>query len=277
MIELNVFSLCHINIRSMKANLTSFEICLQNLEFEFSVIGITETWLTDSNSDLYNINGFNFVETHRTGRSGGGVGIFLRNNILYQIRSDLTLNNEFSESIFIEIDKDLFTKNRNIIIGVIYRPPNADLKLFNDDINELLDTLEREHKYCYLVGIYDINLLNYSKHAETTSFIDILYAHSFLSLINRPTRVAKESATSIDNIFTNCYSNIDNTLQCLIYTDVSDHFPIVHVDFGMKLLDTDPVMTRRNLCYKKQTEMSWINFIHWVGVTLQWGWQTNRF
>ena len=211
----------HMNIRSMEANLTSFEICL---EFEFSVIGITETWLTDSNSDLYNINGFNFVETHRTGRSGGGVGIFLRNNILYQIRSDLTLNNEFSESMFIEIDKDLFNKNRNIIIGVINRPLNTDLKLFNDDINELLDTLEREHKYCYLMGDYDINLLNYSKYAETTSFIDILYAHSFLSLINRPTRVAKESATLIDNIFTNCYSNIDNTLQCLIYTDVSAHF-----------------------------------------------------
>ena len=252
MIDPNVFSLCHINIRSMKANLTSFEICLQNLEFEFSVIGITETWLTDSNFDLYNINGFNFVETHRTGRSGGGVGIFLRNDILYQIRSDLTLNNECSESIFIEIDKDLFNKNRNIIIGVIYRPPNTDLKLFNDDINELLDTLERGHKYCYLMGDYNINLLNYNKHAETTSFIDIMYAHSFLSLINRPTRVAKESATLIDNIFTNCYSNIDNTLQCLIYTDVSDHFPIVHVDFGMKLLDTDPVMTRRNLCYKNR-------------------------
>ena len=142
MIDLNVFSLCHINIRSMKANLTSFEICLQNLEFEFSVIGITETWLTDSNPDLCNINGFNFVETHKTGRSGGGVGIFLRNNILYQIRSDLTLNNELSESICIEIDKDLFNKNRNIIIGVIYRPPNTDLKLFNDDLMNYLILLK---------------------------------------------------------------------------------------------------------------------------------------
>ena len=121
-IDPNVFSLCHINIRSMKANLTSFEICLQNLEFQFSVIGITETWLSDSNSDLYTIDGYNFIETHRTERSGGGVGIFLRSNILYQRRSDITLNNGLSESIFIEIDKDLFNKNRNIIIGVIYRP-----------------------------------------------------------------------------------------------------------------------------------------------------------
>ena len=31
----NVFSLLHMYIRSMKANLTSFEKCLQNLEFQF--------------------------------------------------------------------------------------------------------------------------------------------------------------------------------------------------------------------------------------------------
>ena len=53
-INRNVFSMCHINIRHMKANLTSFEICLQKV----SVIGITETWLSDSNSNLYNISGY---------------------------------------------------------------------------------------------------------------------------------------------------------------------------------------------------------------------------
>ena len=111
MINHNVFSLCHINIRSLKANLTSFEICLQNLEFQFSVIGMTETWLTDYYSDLYNILGYNFVETHRTDRPGGGVGIFIRSNIVYQLRPDLTLSNGSSESIFIEVDKDLLQKD----------------------------------------------------------------------------------------------------------------------------------------------------------------------
>ena len=275
MINHQVFSLCHMNIRSLKANLTSFEICLQNLQFQFSVIGMTETWLTDSNSDLYNILGYNFVETLRTERSGGGVGIFIRSNVVYQIRPDLSLSNGSSESIFIEVDKDLFKKDKNIIIGVIYRPPNTDLKLFNDDINELLDSLEREHKYCYLMGDYNINLLNYGKHSESTSFIDILYAHSFMSLINRPTRVAKDSATLIDNIFTNCYSNIDNTFQCLIYTDVTDHFPIIHVDFGMKLLDTDSVVTWRNVSYKnRQRFHQSISSIDWRSLYNESGTQT---
>ena len=125
------------------------------------------------------------------------------------------------------------------------------------------------------MGDYNINLLNYGKHAESTSFIDILYAHSFMSLINRPTRVAKDSATLIDNIFTNCYSNIDNTFQCLIYTDVTDHFPIIHVDFGMKLLDTDSVVTRRNVSYKnRQRFHQSISSIDWRSLYNESGTQT---
>ena len=144
------------------------------------------------------------------------------------------------------MDIDSFKKTRNIIIGLIYRPQNTVLKLFNGDINELLDTLlGRKHKYCYLIGDYNVNLLNYSKHAETTSLIGILCSIPFC-----PTRLFKGSATLIDNMFTNCHPNIDNILQNLIYTDVSDHFSMVHVDYSMKLFDTESVMTRRNISYK---------------------------
>ena len=102
------------------------------------------------------------------------------------------------------------------------------------------------------MGDFNINLLNFDKHAETTSFVDMLHAQSFVSPINSPTRVTKNSATLIDNIFINCYYNIEHTFQCLIYTDVSDHFPIVHIDFEMKLCDTDTSVTRRNLSYKNR-------------------------
>ena len=145
-------------------------------------------------------------------KTGGGVGIFLKSNLCYQRRSDLTVDHELFESIFVEIDKDLFHKNRNILIGVIYRPPNTDLKLFNESIKELLDTIGKEHKYCYLMGDYNINLLNYDKHTGTTSFVDMLHANYFVSLINRPTRVTNKSATLIDNIFTNCFCNSTSAL-----------------------------------------------------------------
>ena len=63
--------MCHINIRSLKANLASFETCLANLNFEFTLIGVSETWLQDDNCDLYNLDGYHLTEIHKTCRSGG--------------------------------------------------------------------------------------------------------------------------------------------------------------------------------------------------------------
>ena len=61
-------SMCHINIRSMKANLSCFENYLQSLLIEFAVLGITETWLNDSNYDLYHIFKIqnSFIASHQT-------------------------------------------------------------------------------------------------------------------------------------------------------------------------------------------------------------------
>ena len=54
----NVFSLCHMNIRSMGKNIHQFETYLDLLKHKFTVIGLTETWLKESNCDLYGIKGY---------------------------------------------------------------------------------------------------------------------------------------------------------------------------------------------------------------------------
>ena len=41
----NVFSVCHMNIRSMSKNIKEFETYLDLLKHKFTVIGLTETWL----------------------------------------------------------------------------------------------------------------------------------------------------------------------------------------------------------------------------------------
>ena len=61
----NMFSLCHLNIRSLQANLSAFELILHNLGMHFTAIGISETWLNDYNCDLYNIDGYNLIEVQR--------------------------------------------------------------------------------------------------------------------------------------------------------------------------------------------------------------------
>ena len=79
------FSLCHINIRSIKVNLSHFENYLQLLSIDFPVIAITETWLTDITCDLYSLTEYNFVEQHRSNKCGRGVGIcFTKSPELHQ-------------------------------------------------------------------------------------------------------------------------------------------------------------------------------------------------
>ena len=109
----------HMNIGSLKANYLSFQAFVDDVGLDFSVIGLSETWLCDWNCNLYNIPGYNFIEAHRSSRKGGGVGMYLRDIMPFQ---HLVMPDFNCKCIFIEVDKDIFAKSKNVIIGVIYRP-----------------------------------------------------------------------------------------------------------------------------------------------------------
>ena len=50
------------------------------------------------------------------------------------------------ESVFIEISKDQLQVNKNILIGVIYRPPATDVRCFNIKLNVYLVKIRKENQ-----------------------------------------------------------------------------------------------------------------------------------
>ena len=46
----------------------------------------------------------------------------------------------------------------------------------------------------YLMGDYNVNLLNIDNHLLTSEFLEMFYSYSFLPVINKPTRVTCNSA-----------------------------------------------------------------------------------
>ena len=64
---------------------------LGSLKKPFSVIGISETWLTDCTAELVNITGYNFVSNYRKSKTGGGVGIYLQNDLQYKLLKGRTI------------------------------------------------------------------------------------------------------------------------------------------------------------------------------------------
>ena len=217
-------SLFHLNIRSIPQNLSKLTAYLSLLPIEFSIIGISESWLSECTRDCYQILGYNSEHLCRQSKRGGGVSIFIKDSIKYKRRNDLDIINESIEAIFIEIPKDEFNTRKNLIIAVIYRPPNSNLQNFMDAMKNSMNILKSSKFLNFFLGDYNLDLLSYSLHNPTADFIDMMYANSFIPLINKPTRVTRQSLTLIDNIYTNC-TNI-NIERGIFYTDISDHLPI---------------------------------------------------
>ena len=55
-----------------------------------------------------------------------------------------------------------------------------------------------------------------------------MFANYFIPLMNRPTRITRESSTLIDNIFSNNYNVNDHQVNVILKTDITDHYIIFH-------------------------------------------------
>ena len=81
-------------------------------------------------------------------------------------------------------------KNNFDTIGVTY-------------LNKLLENISKEQNSVFLLGDFNVNLLNYNEHNPTNEFLDSLASNSFTPLMLQPTRIASHSNTLIDNLFSN--------------------------------------------------------------------------
>ena len=122
--DAGAISLYHHNIRSLPQNFMGMCALLDNINYSFDFIGLTETWLNSTNYDLFQIRGYQEpYQKYREKRKGGGVIMYVKDHIRFKIRSDLTFTDDTTEDIFIEIDKDIYNTPKPIVIGVVYRAP----------------------------------------------------------------------------------------------------------------------------------------------------------
>ena len=247
----NNFSLYHVNIRSLPAHCNEFLLSLKNTKSCFKIIGMCETWLSDTNLDLYSmcIPSYQAVHKTRKGRRGGGVSLFIHESIDFKIRNDLNLVfNDVVESVFVEIDKSIFCTPNNILIGEIYRPPNTSIVEFNNCLEQLLAVISRSNILCYLMGDFNINLLNTYTHEQSCEFLNIFLSYNFVPLISRPTRCTSDNATLIDNIFTNSFkTTTENSISGILVQQISDHFPVFLLNHSKAKISTKKVIIYKQL------------------------------
>ena len=108
---------------------------MHELDFRFSIIGISETRITNANSEGLNFNydipGYAF-EYVPTPLSAGGVGMYIRDDYKYFVIEKMS--EQAFQALWIEI---FVPGKKNIICCVLYRQhnnPDCFLKYFDDKI-----------------------------------------------------------------------------------------------------------------------------------------------
>ena len=98
--------------------------------------------------------------------------------------------------------------------------PETSIPAFNEHFAALLTKLTDEKRPCFILGDYNIDLLNTNSCNQI--FLNTLLSNGFYPSIDRPTR--EDGATLIDNIFINVHNNQIKSGVWL--ADITDHLPI---------------------------------------------------
>ena len=99
-----------------------------------------------------------------------------------------------------------------------------------------------------MTGNLNMNLLDFEQNKKVQNFLNIMFGHSMMPVINKPTHVNKNTATAIDHIFINSVT-ATKFKTGILKLDISDRFPIFFVaDFNIQIKETkECFICRRDL------------------------------
>ena len=111
----------HQNIRGILSNFDMLQEVVA-LHKNIDIVTLSETHLSeDSLIDLCELDGYTFLDRNRVHRKGGGVAIYIKNNIAFQHKHDIENS---LECLWIEI----FQKHsRSFLVVCYYCPPSLPI------------------------------------------------------------------------------------------------------------------------------------------------------
>ena len=230
-LEADKFTVMSINIQSLPAKFSDFTETVNEFTIGPDIICLQETWQVPDNSFFPLQNYHTLVTNLRNNARGGGVGIYVKSNLSFNVLNQYSLFSErIFESLFVEIS---LPSCKKIVVGSIYRPGKSpgltftqQFTQFSEILSNLLADLGDKYEHVFLYGDFNLNVLEVSNNKFITEYIENIFSHGFLQLITRPTRVSENTATILDHILTNSTSLDHNTY--ILCSRLSDHFPIIH-------------------------------------------------
>ena len=154
-------------------------------------------------------------------------------SLSYHISKDLCTNNYDIETLAIKIENK---RSKKIILNIIYRQPNRDLKVSENYFDDFFFKNKKNYKKIILLGDVNITALVFETNKKVVNFLNQMFSDNMILAIHRPTR---NTATVIDHFITNTVVDTEFKSE-IIQTDLTDHFLII---FALK---TDENMVEKH-------------------------------
>lgn len=93
----------------------------------------------------------------------------------------VSLSSLENDMILIWISKiiEIAAKPRNIVVGIIYRPPNDKLEEFKESLVSLLQKIDLQNKKCFLMGDFTLDLLKTEENQHIKDFTNLMFSSTF--------------------------------------------------------------------------------------------------
>ena len=221
---------CQINIRGLRANFSDLQTSVSNL---YDIICIQETMLSNNvNDDNLKIPGYQKTLRRDRDQNGGGLIIYLSNNIRAKRRPDLESSN--NETMWVEMK----LKGLAVLLCNCYRPPSAGVE-FWDSFQCQLDKAKRGSIRNILIS-GDLNAD--AKTAVGRYFASFIQQNHLSAHVDQPTRITAVSSTCFDQIISNIPYLLKN-VTIISPIGTSDHC-VVAAQFGFNI--------EKRKCYQRK-------------------------
>ena len=230
--NLNVF---YVNSRSIMNKIDAVRgiACTEDLD----IIGITETWLDTKDKHFLpevEIDGYTLFHKDREGRKGGGVALYVRNTLHSYINNRIKTDRN-TESMWIDIH---IGRNKKIVVGIIYRPPNLD----EEASTTIMQELERASRYnnVYIMGDFNYRGIDWESMTSdrgSEEFLNTIQDSFYKQLVREPTR----QGNILDLVLTNNETQVSQ-VEIGPRFDASDHHEIRFKIIGEKKVDENTTL-----------------------------------
>ena len=149
-------AIIHYNVNRLYSKLDEIRLYL-NAHYPVSVYSCSETFLSSNILDhQISIEGYTIIRGDRISKEGGGLIVYMKNDIECICRNDL--EHDIAETIWLEIK----LKQKKIILAFIYRPPNEhtiSYKTWSNYMDDAISSAYAEDKNIIILGDFNIDLL----------------------------------------------------------------------------------------------------------------------